>query len=169
MEVLLHLPMQALGDEPAEPNELRPGMNDAAVASAVNEFLRGVPGAVGVNNHQGSQATANSQLMAELMPVLRAHRLFYIDSRTTAATVAYHAAQTAGIPCAFRNVPFLDDVAEVAVIKNQLGLAFRSAKEKGQAIAIGHPHAKTIQALREALPGAQAQGIRLVYASDLIH
>jgi uncharacterized protein len=169
LEVMLHLPMQATGNEAAEPNELRPGMTTAAVANSVDRLLAAVPGAVGVNNHQGSEATANPQLMAELMPVLRSHRLFYIDSRTTAATVAYTAAQNAGIRCAFRNVPFLDDVPEVSAVKKQLALAFRGAKDKGEAIAIGHPHPQTIEALRETLPHAEAEGIRLVFASDLVH
>jgi polysaccharide deacetylase 2 family uncharacterized protein YibQ len=103
------------------------------------------------------------------MPVLRDHHLFYIDSRTTAATVAYDTAQRDGIPSAFRNVPFLDDVAEVSAVRKQLELALRGAREKGQAIAIGHPHSATLQALREILPKAQAQGVRLVFASELVH
>ena len=58
---------------------------------------RAVPEVAGVNNHQGSQSTADVALMDELMPVLREHRLFYIDSRTTATTVAYDAARRAGL------------------------------------------------------------------------
>jgi polysaccharide deacetylase 2 family uncharacterized protein YibQ len=103
------------------------------------------------------------------MPVLRDRHLFYVDSRTTAATVAYDAAQSAGVPSAFRNVPFLDDVPEVAAVRKQLELALRGAREKGQAIAIGHPHPATLQALREVLPKAQSQGVRLVFASELVH
>jgi polysaccharide deacetylase 2 family uncharacterized protein YibQ len=131
--------------------------------------LQNVPGVVGVNNHQGSQSTADPELMDELMPVLRERHLFYVDSRTTAATVAFDTAQSFGVRSAFRNVPFLDDVAEVVAVRKQLELALRGAREKGEAIAIGHPHAATLQALREILPHAQAQGIRLVFASDLVH
>jgi hypothetical protein len=107
--------------------------------------------------------------MEELMPVLGEHHLFYVDSRTTAATVAYQTAQEFGIPSAFRNVPFLDDVAEVAAVRKQLELALRGAREKGEAIAIGHPHSATLQALSEVLPRAQAQGVRLVFVSELVH
>jgi polysaccharide deacetylase 2 family uncharacterized protein YibQ len=107
--------------------------------------------------------------MDELMPVLRERHLFYVDSRTTAATVAFDTAQSFGVRSAFRNVPFLDDVAEVGAVRKQLELALRGAREKGEAIAIGHPHAATLQALREILPRAQAQGVRLVFASDLVH
>jgi hypothetical protein len=123
----------------------------------------------GVNNHQGSQATADAPLMRELMPALRAHHLFYVDSRTTAATVAYDAARQNGVPAGFRNVPFLDDVDNVAAIEAQLNLAIRGAREKHEAIAIGHPHPATLQALRAVLPKAQSQGVRLVYVSELVH
>jgi hypothetical protein len=168
-EIMLHLPMQAVATERPEARELRPGMPEAEVSQFVDQFLQSVPGAVGVNNHQGSRATSDSALMAELMPVLRDRHLFYIDSRTTAATVAYDTAQNSGEPSAFRNVPFLDDVAEVSAVRKQLALALRDAREKGQAIAIGHPHTGTLQALREVLPKAQDQGVRLVFASELVH
>ena len=169
LEVMLHLPMQSIGKEQAEAQELRPGMPAEQVTALVDQFLAQIPGAAGVNNHQGSEATADAALMSELMSALRDRRLFYIDSRTTAATVAYDAAQRAGVPSAFRNVPFLDDVEEVAAVRKQLTLAFRGAKEKGAAIAIGHPHPATLEALRELLPTAEAQGIRLVPASQLVH
>ncbi len=168
-QVMLHLPMQSVANETPEASELRPGMPAPEVAAMVDQFLQNVPDVAGVNNHQGSQATADAALMDELMPVLRDRRLFYVDSRTTAATVAYDAAQDFGVRSAFRNVPFLDDVAEVAAVRRQLELALRGAREKGEAVAIGHPHPATLQALREVLPHAQERGIRLVLASELVH
>jgi polysaccharide deacetylase 2 family uncharacterized protein YibQ len=168
-EVMLHLPMQAVSTEKPEAQELSPGMPAGEVSKLVNQFLQDAPGAVGVNNHQGSEATSDPALMRELMPVLRDHHLFYIDSRTTAATVAYETAQSSRVPSAFRNVPFLDDVAEVGAVRKQLELALRGAREKGEAVAIGHPHPATLQALREVLPNAQSEGVRLALASELVH
>ena len=168
-QVMLHLPMQSLANETPEAQELRPGMPAPEVVAMVDQFLQNVPGAAGVNNHQGSQATADAALMDELMPVLRDRHLFYVDSRTTAATVAYDTAQDFAVRSAFRNVPFLDDVAQVTAVRKQLKLALRGAREKGEAVAIGHPHPATLQALREVLPQAQAQGVRLVPALELVH
>ena len=168
-QVMLHLPMQSFANETTEARELHAGMQAAEVGALIEQFLQNVPGVVGVNNHQGSQATSDPELMDELMPVLRERRLFYVDSRTTVATVAFDTAQTFGVRSGFRNVPFLDDVAEVAAVRKQLELAFRGAREKGEAIAIGHPHLTTLRALREFLPHAEANGIRLVFASDLVH
>jgi uncharacterized protein len=168
-QVMLHLPMQSMRNERPETQELRPGMSASDVSTLVGGLLQAVPDVAGVNNHQGSQSTADAVLMDELMPVLREHNLFYVDSRTTAATVAYDTAQRFGVRSGFRNVPFLDDVAEVSAVRKQLLLALRDARKKGDAIAIGHPHPATLQALREVLPEANAQGVRLVFASEVVH
>ncbi len=167
-QVMLHLPMKSVGNEKPESRELRPGMSAAEVTALVNEFLREVPEVAGVNNHQGSQSTADTALMDALMPVLRDHKLFYIDSRTTTGTVAYDSARQMGVRAAFRNVPFLDDVAEVAAVQKQLQLALRDAREKGDAVAIGHARPATLKALREILQEAKARGVRLVFASELV-
>lgn len=168
-QVMLHLPMQSLGNEMPEAQQLHSGMTSSQISDVVDGMLQNVPYAVGVNNHQGSLATTDGPLMADLMVILRERNLFFIDSRTTAATVAYDAAQNASVRSAFRNVPFLDDVEEVSAIRKQLQLALRDALEKGEAIAIGHPHPETLRALSEFLPQAEAQGVHLVHASDLVH
>jgi hypothetical protein len=168
-QVMLHLPMESMREERPETRELRRGMSAGDVSALVEDLLQVVPDVAGVNNHQGSQSTADSALMDELMPVLREHNLFYVDSRTSAATVAYDTAQRCGVRSGFRNVPFLDDVAEVGAVRKQVQLALRDARKKGDAIAIGHPHAATLQALREILPEANARGVRLVFVSDVVH
>ena len=89
-------------------------MSSAEVSRSLAEMLETVPHAAGVNNHQGSLVTSDGRLMADLMPQLRQRNLFFIDSRTSAATVAYRAAQTAHVPSSFRNIPFLDDVREAS-------------------------------------------------------
>ena len=168
-EVMVHLPMQAVGKETPEAQELHPGMPADDIPVLFGQMIKSVPNATGVNNHQGSEATADPALMEELMPVLQKWNLFYVDSRTTAATVAYDTAQRLGVRSAFRNVPFLDDVQEVSAVRKQIELALRGAKEKGEAIAIGHPHRATLEALSEVLPQAEARGVHLVYASNLVH
>lgn len=167
-QVLLHLPMESESDgAKPEPEELRVGMTAQQVDSSLEGMLETVPHAAGVNNHQGSRATADATLMAELMPELRSRNLFFIDSRTTAATQAFHAAEQAGVPAASRKV-FLDDTATREAILKQLDLAARDAARDGSAIAIGHPHPATIAALSEEVPRLEARGIRLVFASELV-
>jgi uncharacterized protein len=168
LEVMLHLPMRAIANETPEAHQLEAGMSGEEVARALNGMLDSVPTASGVNNHEGSLATTDAKLMGKLMPLLKERDLFFVDSRTTAATVAFEAAERAGVRSGFRNVPFLDDVQDVAAIRKQLEFAMRGAKEKGAAIAIGHPHAETLRALKEMLPQAEAQGVHLVVVSELV-
>lgn len=167
-QVMLHLPMQFEGTvAKAEPVELRLGMPSSEVDRLLAQMLANVPHAIGVNNHEGSLATANPQLMSELMEALRRRNLFFIDSRTTAATVAFAAAEHAGVRAASRKV-FLDDVESRGAVLEQLDLAARDAARDGSAIAIGHPHPVTIAALSEGLPHLQSR-VRLVFASTLVH
>ncbi len=168
-EVMLHLPMEFEGST-AKPEavELRVGMGAGEVDRLLGQMLEAVPHAAGINNHEGSRATTDPALMADVMAVLRQRNLFFIDSRTTAATVAYDAARQAGVRAASRNV-FLDDVETREAILRQIDLAERDATKEGSAIAIGHPHPATIAALEEALPQLKARGVRLVFASALVH
>jgi len=166
-QVLLHLPMASAGGENEEPIELQPGMDSKAVGQTFVAMLDSVPYAVGVNNHEGSRGTSDPTLMGELMPLLRERKLFFVDSRTTAATVAEIAARTAGVPATSRNV-FLDDEQSPAAIRKQFALTVHDAREKGSALAIGHPHPETLQVLAEMLPEVERQGVTLVFASDLV-
>jgi polysaccharide deacetylase 2 family uncharacterized protein YibQ len=166
-EVLLHLPMASTGGEKDEPIELHSGMNSSAVEQTFAGMLETVPYSVGVNNHEGSRGTSDTKLMGELMPLLRERKLFFVDSRTTAATVAEIAAHAAGVPATSRNV-FLDDEQSAAAIRKQFSLAVRDAREKGSALAIGHPHPETLQVLSEMLPEIERQGVTLVFASELV-
>jgi polysaccharide deacetylase 2 family uncharacterized protein YibQ len=168
-EVMLHLPMQSVANESPERRELRPGLSPEEVRNMVEQMLDAIPGANGVNNHQGSQATADPALMDALMRELKDEGVFYVDSRTTAATVAFDAAKREGVPTAFRNVPFLDDTQTKDATKRQLQLALRGAKQKGEAITIGHPHPTTLAALREMLPEVKKEGVQLVLVSQLVH
>ncbi len=167
-QVMLHLPMESEADG-AKPEEieLRVGMKAAEVNETLAGMLQTVPYAVGVNNHQGSRATADPALMQALMPALRQRGLFFIDSRTDAKTVAYDTAERNGVRAASRKV-FLDDVASREAILKQLELAARDARRDGFTIAIGHPRQATIAALSDGVPHLEANGIHLVFASQLV-
>ncbi len=167
-QVLLHIPMESEnGENASESVELRVGMKAEEMNRVLDAMLATVPHAAGVNNHQGSRATADPGLMRLLVRGLRARRLFLIDSRTSTSTVAYETARGAGLPAAYRTV-FLDDAAEPAAILEQLELAERQAREQGWAVAIGHPYSVTLEVLADALPEIAARGVELVFASDVL-
>ncbi len=166
-QVMLHLPVESDSGENAEAVELRPGMPPELVARAVEDMLETVPHAVGVNNHQGSLGTADGALMDEVMPALRDRDLFFVDSRTSAHSVAFDAARRAHVPTASRDV-FLDDAQDAESVRRSLEEAVRDARMRGAAVAIGHPHAVTLEVLDEELPRITHEGVQLVFVSQLV-
>jgi polysaccharide deacetylase 2 family uncharacterized protein YibQ len=166
-QVMLHIPIEAPADAKSETIELHAGMAPEQVTRVVQQMLETVPQAQGANNHQGSVGTSDVALMNSIMAALHDRDLFFVDSRTSTATVAYAAAKHAHVPSASRDV-FLDDTEDVSAIHHQLELAVQDAKLHGSAIAIGHPHSATLQALAEFLPHLQHEGVSLVFASQVV-
>ena len=169
-EVMLHLPMEAEPGPHPSPGEgvIRIGMSEAETLRVLRNDLAAIPFVGGVNNHMGSRATENRTLMTGVMKVLAERRLYFIDSRTTSASVALHAARRQGIPSFYRSV-FLDDEENVSYTLGQLRLFCHVVQEQGAALAIGHPHPTTIAALAQFLPEFDRANIELVPASRLVH
>ncbi len=165
-EVLLHLPMEyrSRNGKPA-PGMLRSDMTPMDFLNAISDDMTSVPGAVGVNNHEGSSLTENKEAMKFLMAELKARDLLFLDSLTSPKSVAYATAREFGVKTAKRDV-FLDNESDNSeYIHNQLEELARIAKEHGWAIGIGHPHPATISALRTWLANAGKQGIAIVPVS----
>ncbi len=168
-EILLHLPMEPKGFPRVRPG---PGVvlrsqSDQEIADTLAADLDSVPGAVGVNNHMGSAATADDRVMRAVTRVLARRGLFFVDSRTTDATVARDAARDANVRSASRRV-FLDDVATESAIEASLRGLFARARSEGSAIGIGHPHPATLAVLDRELPRLAEHGVRLVRISELV-
>lgn len=168
-EVMLHLPMEPQPGEHASPGdgEIRTGMSPEEVERVLGTDLETVPYAVGVNNHMGSRATTQFPLMAMVMDALGERRLYFVDSRTTASSVALDAARRHGLRAFYRSV-FLDDTEAVAYTLGQLREFRRLVELQGVALAIGHPHPTTIEALAQFLPELARDGIVLVPPSEVV-
>lgn len=170
-EVLLHLPMEPEGYPNAR---VRPGpglilrsQSDAQIADTLASDLDTVPGAVGVNNHMGSAATADPRVMRVVVRLLSERGLFFLDSRTTDATVAERTAAEASVRTVARRV-FLDDVATADAVRAQLAQLIRRARQDGSAVAIGHPYGATLSVLEEEIPEIEKrEGVKLVKVSEL--
>ncbi len=168
-EVLLHLPMEPAGYPKVHPG---PGVilraqSDSEIVRILEEDLDSVPGAAGVNNHMGSAATADPRVMRTVARVLSGRGLFFLDSRTTEATVAERVAGESSVPAARRRV-FLDDVSTEAAVRAQLAELVRRARKEGSAIAIGHPYPATLAVLERDLPGLVKESVRVVRVTELM-
>jgi polysaccharide deacetylase 2 family uncharacterized protein YibQ len=167
-QVILHLPM-----EPRRYPMMQPGPgvvlrshNEEQIARTVETDLDSVPGAAGVSNHMGSAATADPRVMRAVARVLARRGLFFLDSRTTGATVAREAARQERVPAVSRRV-FLDDVATEEAIGKAVDELVAHARAEGSAVALGHPYPATLAVLERELPRLAQRGVRLVPVGDL--
>lgn len=149
-ELMVHLPMTSVQEPVADPLVLTERLTDDGFTALFDQAMASVPGARGLNNHMGSSLTTDPKAMRRLMNKLGEASLFFIDSRTTADTVAATMAAEAGIPHASRSV-FLDHQRGAEAVAERLQAAVSRAISEGVAIAIGHPHRETVAVLDEAL------------------
>jgi uncharacterized protein len=166
--VMLHLPMETVSGLNPGPGKVTTEMTDAQIDAQVEDDLAQVPQAAGVNNHEGSKASADPRVMRDVIGVLAKHgNLFFVDSRTSADSVGEQIAQAQGIPTAGRDV-FLDNRESVDYTVAQLREAAAIAKRNGSAIAIGHPRPTTLEAVKIMIPELQNAGIQLVLAGEAV-
>ncbi|HEX2123489.1 MAG TPA: divergent polysaccharide deacetylase family protein [Thermoanaerobaculia bacterium] len=165
-EILCHLPMQPRGREAPGRNAILTSMSDEEIARATRENIEAVPHARGMNNHMGSLATSDRRVMKNVLAALP-DGMYFIDSRTSGASVAGDVAREMNVRTATRHV-FLDDIATESSVRKQLATLAATAEARGVAVGIGHPYPVTMRVLAEELPALRARGFRLVRASDVV-
>jgi polysaccharide deacetylase 2 family uncharacterized protein YibQ len=168
-ELWLHVPMEPLdGELDAGPHALKTSLTPAENRQRLDWALAQLDGYVGINNHMGSRFTSSEADMKPVLAEVKARGLAFLDSRTTAATVAGRMASEMGVPHIDRDV-FIDNDETVEAVLVQLRRTEEIAEKRGRALAIGHPHATTIAALLKWLPTLKEKGFVLVPASALLH
>ena len=167
-DVLLHLPMASTEGEEPGPGNLDSNMPALEVAMTLAYNLETVPQAIGVNNHMGSLLTQQREPMRLLMNATADRGdLFFVDSLTTADSVAGNTARELGLPYLVRDI-FLDNVREVEAINRQFDKLLAIARDRGSALAIGHPYPETLEVLERRLPDLARSGVELVSLSKLL-
>ncbi len=168
-EVMLHIPMEPRGYPAIDPGPeaLLQTMEPAELQSQLRKWLDGLPYVVGGNNHMGSRLTEQRDSMAAVLEVLQERGLFFVDSRTSAASVAVTEARRIGVPVTLRDV-FLDNVREVPAIAREIRKLAGVARRRGSAVGICHPYPETLAALRQEAEFLREQGIEVVPVSQLL-
>lgn len=167
-ELLVHLPMEAQDhNRDPGPHALTTELGDAELLRRLRWDLDRFDGYVGVNNHMGSQFTRDRHAMQLVLGELKSRGLLFLDSRTVSDSVGPEIAREIQLPFAARQV-FLDDDQSAKEVEARLAETERVARSNGYAIAIGHPHDGTLEALREWLPRVAADGFTLVPVSAIV-
>ncbi|WP_244434060.1 divergent polysaccharide deacetylase family protein [Azospirillum sp. B506] len=166
-ELMLHMPMEPSVKADPGPNALLVSLDKGEIVKRFRAALDSFDGYVGVNNHMGSRFTADRAALAPVLAELHRRGLLWLDSRTTPNSAGIGLAQELKMPWIGRDV-FLDNQETVAAVKAQLAKTEQVAKRQGYAVAIGHPHDATIEALASWLPDVQKRGFVLVPVSAVV-
>jgi polysaccharide deacetylase 2 family uncharacterized protein YibQ len=166
-EVLCHIPMEPEkggwdgGDIPL----IRVGMKEGEIGKAIGKALETTPGVVGMNNHMGSRATADREVMDAILALCRRRGLFFIDSMTTQRSVVREAARAAGV-ASLSNDLFIDNPDEDE--RENMGKIISIARRRGYAVGIMHVKRNTLKELKWMIGEAERAGVKFVTVSDMI-
>jgi polysaccharide deacetylase 2 family uncharacterized protein YibQ len=174
LEVMLHLPMESLGNhrtEKSTPGMITADMKDEDIRRTAEDDLGQIPYIRGVNNHMGSKLTQEKRPLSLVLEPLKEKGLYFIDSRTSTQSLACDLARAMGIPSGASSL-FIDpgddaSALSSAEIKANFLELVEMAKRNGQAIGIGHPRPATISALKDCLPLLKNSDVSFVFASRL--
>jgi len=168
-DVLVHVPMEPHNFERYNNGNtkfLKVEMDDNEITELSELFINAIPYAIGANNHMGSKFTENEEKIAVFLKTLKRKGMFFLDSKTSPVSVAKNVADEMKIPSFARDI-FLDHDIDEEKISQQLDRAVAIAKEKGYAIAIGHPHKETLNVLERRLKELE-KDVKVVPISKLI-
>ncbi len=168
-DMMVHMPMEPIGypTEDPGPGAIFERDSRELIEKKIQAAIDNIQYAVGMNNHMGSKATSIPFTMRVVMRKLKKTGLFFIDSRTTAETVALIEARKAGVPSLPRNI-FLDNSRKPVDIRRQLEKMVKEAVKKGYVVAIGHNYPETIDVLAREMPLLDRK-VNFVFARELVH
>lgn len=168
-EVIVHMPMENTGKTYGEEEfVLMTTMDNETIERRLNNAIEEIPTAIGMNNHQGSKASADQNVMSNVAKVMKERGLFFLDSRTTIETIGETTMEIFDVPTARRNI-FLDNEDDEEKIEKQLMKLVKRSEEVGSAIGIGHVKPKTLNVLSDQIPKLKKKGYKFEFVSKMLH
>ena len=169
IQTLIHMPMITVNNTTSEPDyALSDDLSEGEMQRRLRRAKKDVPNSIGMNNHQGSGGTQSQKVMREVTDFLGSQKMFFVDSRTIAASIGERVARERSIPTISRDV-FLDEVDDPKAVADELFRLARMAKERGEAVGIGHCRPNTLLALKKYFPALVEAGFDLVPVSQLVN
>ncbi|GAB4148716.1 MAG: hypothetical protein Tsb0016_19800 [Sphingomonadales bacterium] len=159
-ELLVMAPMEPL-DYPANDPGPHVLMKDATTEVNLDRLyfvLSRFQGFVGVVNTMGSRITANETAMKPILAELKGRGLMFVDSRSTAFTVAARTAQEMGLEWAINN-RFLDQTPAGGDIRSALAELEGRARSLGAAVGLVRALPLSIDSIADWAATASERGI----------
>ena len=172
-EIIVHMPFEAFDANPRWYGKKYISVHSTPheIMQLIDESLQILPMAMGLSNHMGSKATADSKVMTEVFKELGQRSCFYFDSGTAYTASAVSTIATGiNLPYIKRDL-FLDNTNSALDMRCQLKKLIELARVKEMAVGIGHvgPTGITLaNVLRKELPDYEKEGFHFVPLSELI-
>jgi len=162
---MIHLPMESGNKQfNTQYKTLKISFSNKKIENRIKELRILFPKARYINNHTGSVFTSDYSSMNLAYKLMKENGFTFIDSRTVNTSKVREIASSYGDIYVGRDI-FIDNKHSVPYIHKQLKKAVAIAKRKGYAVAIGHPHESTIEALSTA--EYILNEVELIYIDDL--
>ncbi|MBD3246546.1 MAG: hypothetical protein GF333_05990 [Candidatus Omnitrophica bacterium] len=152
--VLIHLPLAPKRDQDyahADYQFIGAHLSRTERESLLRYYLGSISIAMGANNHMGSAATEDSEVMEQVIRALERKDMIFVDSRTSLKSVACEVAQREQVPC-YVNNGFVDSVHGEKIIEKKFEKLMSRAREKRKIIIIAHPKKDTMRVLKKMIP-----------------
>ena len=168
-ETIVHMPLEPyeLDDDSEKAFMLSEALNAEEVEERINFAFLEIPTASGMNNHQGSKATENLQLMKYIARSLKKRDKFFLDSFTNPESRGFITMRRFGVKTELRQV-FLDHIETAEHIHSQIDSLVQLSHQMDVAIGIGHVKPITYQILKYRIPELINAGYRFVQLKDIV-
>ena len=137
-QVIIHQPMEPEGNQDPGKGAIYSGMKPDEIRGLLEKHLKENPYAVGMNNHMGSKASTDKDVMATVLMFAKEKNLYYLDSYTTGSSVGKTVADTVKLDFTWRNSMFLDNDRSRESILEALRAGLETAQKRDHAVMIGH-------------------------------
>ena len=167
--LLLHMPMEPenIGIFNPGPGALLVSDTPETILSKINDMLGDVGTVGGVNNHMGSRLTGDPGKIEQVLRILSAKGLPFLNSRTTGKKAPKEIASRLGLIYAERDV-FLDDELDPDRIRFYFRKAVKLTQKKSPVVVIGHTFQMTYDVLKEELKAMKQEGVELVSMNEIL-
>ena len=168
-ETIIHMPMEPYAYDSISEKDfiLSELLNASEVEERINLAFLEIPTAVGMNNHQGSKATADLQLMKNVARSLKKRNKFFLDSFTNPESRGFITMRRFGVKTELRQV-FLDHIEDTLYIQKQLDSLVQLSHSMDVAIGIGHVKPITLDILKKEIPRLKSDGYNFVPLSKIV-
>ena len=167
IETIIHMPMEPYDNTSKNWYMLHDELNEKEVDQKITMAYDLLPLSKGMNNHQGSKAMENLDLMKNVARSLKKLNLFFLDSFTNPESRGFITMRRYGVRTELRQV-FLDHIETYEDIKANLDSLVLLSHTMDVAIGIGHVKPLTLEILKREIPALKDKGYDFVKLSEVV-